>query len=120
MGSIGAARGTSNTVAQTYSTVDQRADEVQELLSSADYIGDRAIETQINSLIRGYGESAIVDSFNIISNENGGEFGTVEAEFHVNYRIPETNYDSDGYEYTTYSNETEYRTDTFRVRVKRR
>ena len=85
--------------------------------NSEDYVGDHSIERQIRDILNyhlGEGEQyADVDSFDIISNPGNGDFGDVEAQYHVNVKIPVGRDPETGqmeYEY-----DTEYRSDVFQV-----
>lgn len=88
--------------------------------SSADYVGDRSVERQINEQLNhslGSGEEyADVESFKIISNPGNGQTGDVEAEYRVGLKIPV------GYDYeigqTEYEYDTEYRTQTFQIKLR--
>lgn len=93
----------------------------ERVINSGRFIGQSAVESQIEDELNhnlGDGEEyAQVDSFKIVSNPGDGDFGDVEAEYHVNVRIelgrnPETG-DME-YEY-----DTEYRKDTFQVKLKK-
>ncbi len=102
------------------STSNQSVDE--RVRSSREYVGQQEVENQIDDYIRynlGDGEtSAGVDSFRIISNPGDGEFGDVEAQYHVNVRIPIGYDDETGR--MEYETDTEYRSETFQVRLRNR
>ena len=118
MGSIGAARNNGDTTTQSFSSIQEQVS------SSPDYVGDRSVEEQIDDQLR-YNlpmgaEYARVDSFTIVSNPGGGEFGDVEAQYTVEYSIPVTQTDADGYTWTDYERESETVYSTFQVRLKNR
>ena len=93
----------------------------ERVINSKRYIGQSAVESQIEDELNhnlGAGEEyAQVDSFKIVSNPGDGDFGDVEAEYHVNTRTPIGRDPETGdmeYEY-----DTEYRKDTFQVKLKK-
>ena len=93
--------------------------------SSPDYVGQRNIEDQVSEQIRygmlGEGEDLVaVRSVTIDTNPGDGEVGDVTAEYQVRVDTSYEDVDADGYRQTIRDYETEYRTDTFQVRLKRR
>ena len=102
--------------------INQNIESLEErLIASGQYVGAREVERQIedelNRFLAEGEEDARVDSFRIISNPGDGRMGDVEAEYHVDLRIPVGRDPETGdmeYEY-----ETEYRTDTFQVVLRR-
>ena len=93
--------------------------------ASRDYIGSTNVESQISEQIRygmlGEGEDLVaINSFTIDTNPGNGDVGNVTAEYQVRVDTSYDDYDSDGERYTVRDSETEYRTDTFQVVLKKR
>lgn len=113
-GGKSAARGGGGSGAST--NVDER------VRSSRDYVGQREVESQIedqlNYSLSSGEEDARVDSFRIISNPGNGRTGDVEAQYHVDVRVPVGRDPETGV--MEYDYDTEYRSETFQVVLRNR